>query len=48
MATRGHQTIKIRVKRNGSGNGAFRACGTCGGTGIVRGSGTAPTRVRKK
>lgn len=41
------QTIKIRVKRNGSGNGMFKACGTCGGTGVVRGSNTQKTRRRK-
>lgn len=40
------QTIKIRVKRNGSGNGTFKACGACGGTGIARGNNTRPTRRR--
>lgn len=48
MATHGSQTIKIRVKRNGNANGAFRACGVCGGTGVVKGNGTRPTRTRKR
>lgn len=47
MATHGSQTIKIRVKRNGNGNGAYKACGTCGGTGVVRGNGTQRSRRRK-
>lgn len=44
----GKQTIRIRVKRNGSGNGMLKACGTCGGTGVVRGSNTKPMRVKRK
>lgn len=40
------QTIKIRVKRNGGWDGAYRACGTCGGTGVVRGNNTKPTRKK--
>ena len=41
------QTIRIRVKRNGNGNGTFKPCGTCGGTGIVAGSGGKRQRKRR-
>ena len=30
------QTVKIRVKRTGNGNGSYKPCGTCKGTGVVR------------
>lgn len=45
---RARQTIKIRVKRTGSGNGSFKPCGTCGGTGIVAGGTSKPTRTRRR
>ena len=32
---RARQTIRIRVKK-GSGSGGYKACGTCGGTGVVK------------
>lgn len=48
MAAHGHQKIRIRVNRNGGGNGSFKPCGTCGGTGVVRGSGSKPKRVRNE
>lgn len=41
------QTIRIRVRR-GSGSGSYKTCDTCGGSGVVPGSGTRPQRVRKK
>lgn len=32
------QTIRIRVRRGSGGNGSYKPCGTCGGTGVVRSS----------
>ena len=43
----GKQTIRIRVKRNSSGNGTYKPCGTCGGTGIVAGAGGKRQRKRR-
>jgi hypothetical protein len=33
------QTIKIRVKRTGTGGGTYKPCGTCGGSGVIRSTG---------
>lgn len=41
------QTIRIRVNRNSNGNGTFKVCGACGGTGVVKGSNTKQTRNRR-
>ena len=40
------QTIRIRVRR-GNGNGSYKQCDTCGGTGVVPGTGTRPQRRKK-
>lgn len=47
MAAHGRQTVRIRVSRAKPG-GSYRPCATCGGSGVVKGAGSAPKRTRLK